>query len=184
NGGTVGLQQAIKERDLLIAEYGEDIVDRVDRLLAQWRARDSLRGQVRFGEAQQYVLEKRAELDGHQASLNICLEDLIVWLKRLGTDPLCVFHDQTEESQCLSLIEHADAWLGLLTQHEAGRDWVIKDYAEPNTLMGLAHYNFDKELASNIDRLAQEFTEQEGINLAVAGSVAKRSQEIGRASCR
>ncbi|WGK62406.1 T6SS effector BTH_I2691 family protein [Halopseudomonas sp. SMJS2] len=178
NGGTVGLQQAIKERDLLIAEYGEDIVDRVDRLLAQWRARDSLRGQVRFGEAQQYVLEKRAELDGHQASLNICLEDLIVWLKRLGTDPLCVFHDQTEESQCLSLIEHADAWLGLLTQHEAGRDWVIKDYAEPNTLMGLAHYNFDKELASNIDRLAQEFTEQEGINLAVAGSVAKRSQEI------
>lgn len=178
NGGTVGLQQAIKERDLLNAEYGGDIVDRVDMLLAQWRARDSLRGQVRFGEAQQYVLEKRVELDGHQASLNICLEDLIVWLKRLGTDPLCVFHDQTEESQCLSLIEHADAWLGLLTQHEAGRDWVIKDYAEPNTLMGLAHYNFDKELASNIDRLAQEFTEQEGINLAVAGSVAKRSQEI------
>ena len=65
NGGTVGLQQAIKERDLLIAEYGEDVVDGVDRLLAQWRARDSLRGQVRFGEAQQYVLEKCVELDGH-----------------------------------------------------------------------------------------------------------------------
>ncbi|WP_285258613.1 T6SS effector BTH_I2691 family protein [Halopseudomonas bauzanensis] len=178
NGGTVGLQQAGKARDLLIAEYGEDIVDRVDTLLTQWRARDSLRGQVRFVEAQQYVLEKRIELEAHQASLNTSLEDLIVWLKRLGTDPLCVFHDQTEESQCLSLIEHADAWLGLLTQHEAGRDWVIKDYAEPNTLMGLAHYNFDKELASSIDRLAQEFIEQEGINLAVVGSVAKRSQEI------
>ncbi|WP_285274729.1 toxin VasX [Halopseudomonas bauzanensis] len=178
NGGTVGLLQAGKARDLLIAEYGEDIVDRVDTLLTQWRARDSLRGQVRFVEAQQYVLEKRIELEAHQASLNTSLEDLIVWLKRLGTDPLCVFHDQTEESQCLSLIEHADAWLGLLTQHEAGRDWVIKDYAEPNTLMGLAHYNFDKELASSIDRLAQEFIEQEGINLAVVGSVAKRSQEI------
>ena len=176
--GTIGLKRAGKERDLLVAEYGEDIVNRVDTLLTQWQARDPLRGQVRFDEAQQYVLEKRIELEAHQASLNICLEDLIVWLKRLGTDPLCVFHDQTDESQCLSLIEHADAWLGLLTQHETGRDWFIKDYAEPSTLMGLAHYNFDKELASNIDRLAQEFTEQEGINLVVAGSVAKRSQEI------
>lgn len=175
---TVALKQAGKERDLLVAEYGEDVVNRVDRLMTQWRARESLRGQVRFDEAQQYVLEKRIEFEGHQASLKYCLEDLIVWLKRLGTDPLCVFHDHTDEHQCLSLMEHADAWLGLLTQHEAGRDWFIRDYAEPGTLMGLAHYNFDKELASIIDRLAQEFTEEQGINLALAGSVAKRSQEI------
>ncbi len=133
---------------------------------------------MRFDEAQQYVLEKRIEFEGHQASLKDCLEDLIVWLKRLGTDPLCVFHDHTDEHQCLSLMEHADAWLGLLTQHEAGRDWFIRDYAEPGTLMGLAYYNFDKELASIIDRLAQEFTEEQGINLALVGSVAKRSQEI------
>ena len=125
--GTIGLKRAGKERNLLVAEYGEDIVNRVDTLVTQWQARDPLRGQVRFDEAQQYVLEKRIELEAHQASLNICLEDLIVWLKRLGTDPLCVFHDQTDESQCLSLIEHADAWLGLLTQHETGRDWFIKD---------------------------------------------------------
>lgn len=175
---TVALKQAGKERGLLVAEYGEDVVNRVDRLMTQWRARESLRGQVRFDEAQQYVLEKRIEFEGHQASFKYCLEDLIVWLKRLGTDPLCVFHDHTDEHQCLSLMEHADAWLGLLTQHEAGRDWFIRDYAEPGTLMGLAHYNFDKELASIIDRLAQEFTEEQGINLALAGSVAKRSQEI------
>src|SRR5690606_9293352 len=116
SGGTFVLKQVIEERDLLTAEYVEDVASRVDTLLRQWRARDSLRGQVRFYEAQQYVLEKRIELEAHQASLDICLEDLIVWLKRLGDDPLCVFHDQTDEHQCLSLLEHADAWLNLLTQ--------------------------------------------------------------------
>src|SRR5699024_10292636 len=45
---TVALKQAGKERDLLVAEYGEDVVNRVDRLMTQWRARESLRGQVRF----------------------------------------------------------------------------------------------------------------------------------------
>lgn len=175
---TVGLKQAGKERDLLVADYGEDIVDHVDTLITQWRARDPLRGQVRFDEAQQFVLEKRMELEAHQASLNICLEDLIVWLKHLGIDPLCVFHDQTDEHQCLSLLEHADAWLNLLTQNETGRDWFNQDYLEPQTLMGLAHYNFDKELASSIDRLAQEYTEQDGISLAIAGSVASRAKEI------
>lgn len=175
---TVGLKQADKERDLLIAEYGNEIVDRVDTLITQWRARDPLRGQVRFEEAQQFVLEKRVELEAHQASLNICLEDLIVWLRHLGTDSLCVFHDQTDEHQCLSLLEHADAWLNLLIQHETGRGWISQDYAEPQTLLGLAHYNFDKELASSIDRLAQEYTEQDGISLAIAGSVASRAKEI------
>ncbi|GGI99727.1 T6SS effector BTH_I2691 family protein [Halopseudomonas pertucinogena] len=177
-GGTVGLWNASEERAALAEEYGEKVVSRVDELTDQWRARDPLRAQVRFEEAQQFVLEKQAELDALQTSLTVCLEDLIVWLEHVQTNTLAIFHDQTDEAQSLSLLEHADAWLGLLSQHETGRAWFIKEYAEPSTLLGLAHYNFDEELASAIDRIAQEYTEQGTLNLELTGSVAKRAQEL------
>lgn len=177
-GGTVGLWNASEERAALVEEYGEKVVSRVDELTDQWRARDPLRAQVRFEEAQQFVLEKQAELDALQTSLTVCLEDLIVWLEHVQTNTLAIFHDQTDEAQSLSLLEHADAWLGLLSQHETGRAWFIKEYAEPSTLLGLAHYNFDEELASAINRIAQEYTEQGTLNLELTGSVAKRAQEL------
>ena len=176
--GTVGMKLAAKERASLAAEYGEGAVTRVDTLTEQWRARESLRGQVRFHDAQQFVHEKQLARDALQASLSTSLEDLIAWLERLRTDTLSVFHDQTDESQCLNLLEHADAWLSLLSQHEIGRDWFNKEYVEPSTLLGLAHYNFDEELASTVDRIAKEFAEQGGLNLALTGSVAKRAQEL------
>lgn len=162
----------------LNTEYGDTIVDQLNNLINQWAARDDLRGQVRFEESQQFSFEKRQELADLQAALTPSLEDLIVWLEHLGSDPLCIFHDQTDEEQCLELISNADAWLGFLTQDQVGQSWFAKEYASPQTLLGLALYNFDAELASGIEQLANEFIDEEGISLATASSVAKRTQEV------
>ncbi|WP_143520316.1 T6SS effector BTH_I2691 family protein [Halopseudomonas pelagia] len=162
----------------LNTEYGDTIVDQLNSLIDQWAARDDLRGQVRFEESQQFSFEKRQELAQIQAALTPSLEDLIAWLEHLGSDPLSIFHDQTDEEQCLELISNADAWLGFLTQDQVGQSWFAKDYASPQTLLGLALYNFDAELASGIEQLANEFIDEESISLATASSVAKRTQEV------
>ncbi|WP_415055683.1 T6SS effector BTH_I2691 family protein [Halopseudomonas sp.] len=162
----------------LNTEYGDTIVDQLNNLIDQWASRDDLRSQVRFEESQQFSFEKRQELADLQATLTPSLEDLIAWLAHLGSDPLCIFHDQTDEEQCLELISNADAWLGFLTQDPIGQSWFTKEYASPQTLLGLALYNFDAELASGIEQLANEFIDDEGISLATASSVAKRTQEV------
>ena len=162
----------------LISGYGQDAPAKLDGLVEQWGTRETLRDQVRFEESQTFALEKEQELEGIQARLTPCLQDLITWLKRIGPDPLGLFLDQTDEEQCLSLINHADAWLSFLAHDQQAQQWVIEDYATPRTLIGLAHYNFDAELASGIEQLAKEFVEEYGISLATSASVAKRTQEI------
>lgn len=159
-------------------EYGDTIVEQLNNLIDQWAARDDLRGQVRFEESQQFSFEKRQELMDLQAALTPSLEDLIAWLEHAGSDPICIFHDQTDEEQCLELISNADAWLGFLTQDQVGQSWFAKEYASPQTLLGLALYNFDAELASGIEQLASEFIDEPGISLAIASSAASRTQEV------
>lgn len=177
-GGISSSINATRLEHELAGEYGRDVLEQVNVLTELWDERRDLRSQVRFEEAQQFALEKQRELEILQAALSPGLEDLIVWLERLGSDPLCVFHDQTDEGQCHNLISHADTWLGLLSQDQSGHNWFIQDYAAPKTLIGLAHYNFDAELASGIEQLANEFIEQDSISLATATSVAKRTQEV------
>ena len=162
----------------LISGYGQDAPAKLDGLVEQWGTRETLRDQVRFEESQTFALEKEQELEGIQARLTPCLQDLITWLKRIGPDPLGLFLDQTDEEQCLSLINHADAWLSFLAHDQQAQQWVIEDYATPKTLIGLANYNFDAELASGIEQLAREFVEEDGISLTTSASVAKRTQEI------
>lgn len=162
----------------LISGYGQDAPAKLDGLVEQWGTRETLRDQVRFEESQTFALEKEQELEDIHARLTPCLQDLITWLKRLGPDPLGLFLDQTDEEQCLSLINHADAWLSFLAHDQQAQQWVIEDYAIPKTLIGLANYNFDAELASGIEQLAKEFVEEDGISLATSASVAKRTQEI------
>ncbi|WP_339651839.1 T6SS effector BTH_I2691 family protein [Halopseudomonas pelagia] len=170
--------ESIRLENELNAEYGDNIASQLNALIDQWAARNDLRDQVRFEESQQFSFEKRQTLAVIQAALTPSLADLIAWLEHLGSDPLCLFHDQTDENQCLSLISNADAWLGLLTQDQSGQRWFAKEYAAPHTLLGLALYNFDAELASGIEQLANEFIDEPGISLAIASSVAKRTQEV------
>lgn len=162
----------------LITAYGQDAPARLETLVEQWGARAPLRDQVRLEESQAFALEKQQALEDIHARLTPALQDLITWLKRLGPDPLGLFLDQTDEQQCLSLLSHADAWLAFLTQDQQTQQWIIKDYAAPRTLVGLANYNFDAELASGIEQLVEEFVEHGGISIATAASVAKRTQEI------
>lgn len=170
--------ESIRLENELNAEYGDNIASQLNALIDQWAARNDLRDQVRFEESQQFSFEKRQELAVIQAALTPSLADLIAWLGHLGSDPLCVFHDQTDENQCLSLISNADAWLGFLAQNQVGQSWFVNEYAAPQTLLGLALYNFDAELASGIEQLANEFLDEEGISLAIGSSVAKRTQEV------
>lgn len=162
----------------LVSEYGQNAPAKLDSLVEQWGARETLRDQVRFEESQTFVLEKEQALEDIRARLTPGLQDLITWLKRLGPDPLGLFLDQTDAEQCLSLIKYADAWLSFLAHDPQAQQWVIDDYAKPQTLIGLASYNFDAELASGIEQLVNEFVEQGGISVATAGSIAKRTQEI------
>lgn len=170
--------ESIRLENELNSEYGTGVVPQLDSLIDQWATRKDLRNQVRFEESQQFSVEKRQELAEIQAALTPALEDLIAWLEHLGSDPICLFHDQTDEEQCLGLISNADAWLGLLAQDQSSQTWFISEYASPKTLLGLALYNFDAELASGIEQLANEFIDEEGISLATASSVAKRTQEV------
>ncbi|WP_022964633.1 T6SS effector BTH_I2691 family protein [Halopseudomonas pelagia] len=170
--------ESIRLENELNAEYGDNIASQLNTLIDQWAARNDLRDQVRFEEAQQYSVEKRQELIALQADLTPSIEDLIAWLKHLGPDPVCLFHDQTDEEQCLSLLTNADAWLGFLSQDEKSQKWTIDDYAAPQTLLGLAIYNFDSELSSAIEQIANEFVEEDGIDLVTGSSVVKRGQEI------
>lgn len=162
----------------LVTEYGPDSLPSLDSLVDQWSAREALREQVRFEESQTFTLEKEQQLEDIHARLTPCLQDLITWLKRVGPDPLALFLDQTDEQQCLELIKHADAWLSFLTQDQQAQQWLIADYATPQTLVGLANYNFNAELSSGIEQLVNEFIEQGGISVAVAASAGKRAQEI------
>ncbi len=169
---------SIKLENELTAEYGGACIKLLNKMVEQWTARSELRHQVRFEEAQQYSVEKRQELLALQTELTPSLEDLIVWLKHLGPDPVCIFHDQTDEDQCLSLLTNADAWLSFLSQDEKTQKWFIGDYAAPQTLLGLAIYNFDSELSSAIEQIANEFVEEDGIDLVSGSSVVKRGEEI------
>ncbi|MEL0169190.1 MAG: T6SS effector BTH_I2691 family protein [Pseudomonadaceae bacterium] len=162
----------------LVTEYGQDSVPALDSLVDQWGTRETLRDQVRFEESQTFTLEKEQQLEDIHSRLTPCLQDLITWLKRVGPDPLALFLDQTDEQQCLELIKHADAWLSFLTQDQQAQQWLMADYATPQTLVGLANYNFNAELSSGIEQLVKEFIEQGGISAAVAASAGKRAQEI------
>lgn len=169
---------SIKLENELTAEYGGGCIEPLNKMVEQWAARSDLRQQVRFEEAQQYSVEKRQELTALQFDLTPSLEDLIAWLKHLGSDPVCLFHDQTDEDQCLSLLTNADAWLSFLSQDEKSQQWFIGEYAAPQTLLGLAIYNFDSELSSAIEQIANEFVEEDGISLVTGSSVVKRGAEI------
>lgn len=162
----------------LVNEYGQGSLPSLDSLVDQWGTRETLRDQVRFEESQTFTLEKEQQLEDIHSRLTPCLQDLITWLKRVGPDPLALFLDQTDEQQCLELIKHADAWLAFLTQDQQAQQWLIADYATPQTLVGLANYNFNAELSSGIEQLVEEFIEQGGISAAVAASAGKRAQEI------
>ncbi len=162
----------------LSTEYGSNVLDQIKDMVNQWAARSDLRHQVRFEKAQQYSMEKRQEMAALQAVLTPSLKDLITWLQRLGSDPICVFHDQTDKDQCLNLISNADAWLSLLNQDQEATTWSKKEYATPRTLLGLAIYNFNSELASAIEEIAKGFIEQDDMGLAAGSSIVKRSQEV------
>ena len=145
----------------LISGYGQDAPAKLDGLVEQWGTRETLRDQVRFEESQNLRAGKSARARGYTGQTDAlpARPDHLAeadWSRSAGPVPRI----QTDEEQCLSLINHADAWLSFLAHDQQAQQWVIEDYATPRTLIGLANYNFDAELASGIEQLAKEFVEE------------------------
>ncbi|WP_134676536.1 T6SS effector BTH_I2691 family protein [Ectopseudomonas khazarica] len=177
-GVSYGRSQALgMEGKALDAKYGTGTAAKLEKKAQLWMDRAPLREQVKYQEALDYRRDRHVELITLMRHIDRARNDLIPWLEYIHTDPGKVFLDPCAEQQSSLLIHTAQGLFDVLGQTEAGKNWLCQDYAKPKTLLGLAIYNFNSELASALEGIATNFAENGNLDPGLATSVITRSNE-------
>ncbi|MDH0098424.1 hypothetical protein L1F06_024290 [Ectopseudomonas hydrolytica] len=176
--GSFGRSKALSmEGEALDAQYGKGTAAKLEKKARLWMDRAPLRKQVKYQEALDYRRDRHVELVALMRHIDRARNDLIPWLEYIHTDPGKVFLDPCSEQQSSLLIHTAQGLFDVLGQTEAGKNWLCQDYAKPKTLLGLAMYNFNSELASALEGIATNFAESGNLDPGLATSVVTRGNE-------
>lgn len=150
-----------------------------DRLSEEWQAKDTWRHDVRFDEVCAFLHERADELKRLRTHVLISERDLMGWLDQLNPDADELFYDTCNVKQSTALLSWADGIaqsLGGCSSEEAdtpaqdsgilhlarvefqGQAWLYRQMAEQNSLIGLALFNFNQELAQALELIAFNYS--------------------------
>ncbi|MEH6563721.1 MAG: T6SS effector BTH_I2691 family protein [Halopseudomonas sp.] len=150
-----------------------------DRLSEEWQAKDTWRHDVRFDEVCAFLHERADELKRLRTHVQASEADLIYWLDQLNPDADELFYDTCNVKQSTALLSWADGIaqsLGGCGSEEAdtpaqdsgilylarvefqGQTWLYRQMAEQNSLIGLALFNFNRELAQALELIAFNYS--------------------------
>ncbi|MEH6799887.1 MAG: T6SS effector BTH_I2691 family protein [Halopseudomonas sabulinigri] len=150
-----------------------------DRLSEDWQAKDTWRHDVRFDEVCVFLNERADDLKRMRQHVRTSEADLISWLDQLNPDADELFYDTCNTKQSIALLSWADGIaqsLGGCGSEEAdtpaqdsgilhlakvefqGQAWLYRQMAEQNSLIGLALFNFNHELAQALELIAFNYS--------------------------
>ncbi|SFI15955.1 hypothetical protein SAMN05216206_1685 [Pseudomonas guineae] len=158
-------------------KYGAGTATKLEKKAQLWISRAPLRDQVKYQEALDYRRDRHRELVVLMRHIDSARNDLIPWLEYIKTDPGKVFLDPCAEQQSALLIRTAQGLFDVFGQTEAGKNWLCQEYAQPKTLLGLALYNFDAELAHTLEAIATNFAASGSLDPGLATSAVTRANE-------
>src|SRR5690606_32671086 len=144
-----------------------------------WQAKNTWRNDVRYDEVCTFLNERADELLRLRRHVQACETDLIRWLERLRPEPEALFHDTCNAQQSVELLEWVEGIaqsLGGCSSDEVdspalnnsimrlaqvefqGQSWLYRQVAEENSLVGLALFNFNQELAQALEQIAYNYS--------------------------
>ncbi|MFQ6572797.1 T6SS effector BTH_I2691 family protein [Pseudomonas sp. UM16] len=127
-------------------------------VLAEWNAKRLWRQDVRYAQMQQYLGQTTLQAQQLQAHCQRSEGDLLSWVNRLGNSAEALYHDSGNEDQASQLLETAHALYINLGNGEGGQRWLSEQAKAPNTLLGLALFNFNPEVAVLIKQVSYNFS--------------------------
>ncbi|HEK0151765.1 TPA: hypothetical protein SMO43_001427 [Pseudomonas aeruginosa] len=122
-----------------------------------WEEKRRWREDVRFDECRRFLRDSLERLERLQAHALAAENDLTAWLDSLAPAPEPLFHDPCNEEQSERLFSLAVTLHQGLANSESGGQWLCRQFGERRSLLGLALFNFNPELAGTIDLAAQNF---------------------------
>jgi hypothetical protein len=158
-------------------KYGAGTAAKLEKKAQQWIDRAPLRDQVKYQEALDYRRDRHVELIALMRHIDKARNDLIPWLEYIQTDPGKVFLDPCAEQQSALLMHTAQGLFDVFGQTEAGKNWLCQEYAKPKTLLGLALYNFNSELANTLESISANFASSGSLDPGLATNVISRVNE-------
>ncbi|MFN3581876.1 MAG: T6SS effector BTH_I2691 family protein [Pseudomonas sp.] len=159
-------------------------------LAVEWDKKGLWRSDVQFNEVRTFLHERAAELKQLRLHVQHIENDMIGWLSRLRPDAHHLFYDTANVDQSAQLMDWAESLfqvLGAGSNHEPGSEadqgtvlqyaqvqfqggeWLYKEFANRTTLLGLALFNFNTELAEAIDLISY--------NYVTSGTIDGRGQQ-------
>ncbi|MFS2191823.1 toxin VasX, partial [Pseudomonas sp. Pseusp88] len=128
------------------------------KALEQWNAKRLWREDVHFADVQQYLSQTTAQAQRLQEHCQRSEHDLLIWLDQLSPSAEAIYHDTCQEGQASQLLETAHALYTLLGNGENGQQWLCRQATQPDTLFGLALFNFNAEIARLIKQVTHNFS--------------------------
>lgn len=143
-----------------------------------WNDRRLWREDVHFDDVRSYLSQTLGELLRLQAHCQRSERDLLNWLDCFAPNADAVFHDICDARQASELMKTAHTLYTELGSGESGQQWLCGQAVQPNTLFGLALFNFNPELADLIKQVTHNFSTTgslDGLGLEGDGSTSAMS---------
>ncbi|UYZ83068.1 LysM peptidoglycan-binding domain-containing protein [Entomomonas sp. E2T0] len=142
----------------------------------EWDTVKTWREDLRFDEMVDYLIQIAKDKKRYQDHIHKYQPDLIAWLNKLDGNVESVFLDPIDEDQAKELLETTETITAFLNQTAQGKEWIKLQFNDPQVFIGLAHYNFSKELYEFIKNIIAEIEALTEKQLAQKIATAKQGQ--------